>query len=276
VSNATIEVTQNVVAVEVQENNVVLNITASPVAVEIGSVGPQGPAGPSAAAGDPISVIVRNATGATLPKGTIVYTSGANGTHTQVTPALATSDATSGRTLGWLTESLANNASGLCMVEGYLDGIDTQGIAEGSQLYLSGTTAGGFTATKPQAPIHLVYVGICTKASAGNGRVYVKCQNGYELGEIHDVYLSSPTNNDVLAYDSSTSLWKASKASLRYSHTQTVSLTDWTINHNLGYAPNVTVIDSGGNDVEGSITYDSLNSLTLSFTSAIAGVAYLS
>jgi hypothetical protein len=94
------------------------------------------------------------------------------------------------------------------MVEGYLDGVDTQGVTEGAQLYLSGTTAGAYQVTKPVAPIHLVYVGVAVKASAGNGRVYVKVQNGYELGELHDVLIVSPTNNQVLAYDSATQLWK--------------------------------------------------------------------
>jgi hypothetical protein len=94
------------------------------------------------------------------------------------------------------------------MVEGYLEGINTQSFNAGDQLYLSGTVAGGFTATKPQAPIHLVYVGVVTKKSAGDGHVFVKVQNGYELGELHDVLITSPTNNQVLAYDSATSLWK--------------------------------------------------------------------
>jgi hypothetical protein len=94
------------------------------------------------------------------------------------------------------------------MVEGYLEGINTQSFNAGDQLYLSGTVAGGFTATKPVAPIHLVYVGVVTKKSAGDGHVFVKVQNGYELGELHDVLIVSPTNNQVLAYDSATSLWK--------------------------------------------------------------------
>lgn len=275
-SSATIEVTQNLVAVEVQENNVLVNITPSSVAVEIGSTGPQGPQGASYAAGEPIYTTVRNATGSMMPKGTIVYTSGANGIHTQVSPALATSDATSARVLGWLADDLANNASGLCMVEGYIDGINTQGVLEGSQLYLSGTVAGGFQSTKPQAPIHFVYVGVCSKSSAGNGRVYVKCQNGYELGEIHDVQLINAQNNDVLAYDSSTHLWKNSKTALRYTFVQAVDFATWTINHNLGYMPSVTVIDSGGNDVEGSIIYNDTNTLTLSFSASLSGTAYLS
>jgi hypothetical protein len=36
----------------------------------------------------------------------------------------------------------------------------------------------------------------------------VAVQNGYELGEIHDVLLTTPANNDLLAYESSTDLWK--------------------------------------------------------------------
>ena len=175
-----------------------------------GATGPTGPAGANGTSytpGDPIYVTVRNATGSVLNKGTIVYTSGANGIHTQVTPANNSSDATSARTLGWMAETVQNNGEGLCMVEGYIDGLNTYGLTEGAQLYLSNVN-GGFTATKPVAPNHLVYVGVVAKASAGNGRVYVKVQNGYELDELHDVLISSPANNEVLTYESSTGLWK--------------------------------------------------------------------
>ena len=175
-----------------------------------GATGPTGPAGANGTSytpGDPIYVIVRNATGGVLNKGTIVYTSGANGIHTQVTPANNSSDATSARTLGWMAETVQNNGDGLCMVEGYLEGLATNGLTEGAQLYLSNVN-GGFTATKPVAPNHLVYVGVVAKASAGNGKVYVKVQNGYELDELHDVRITSPANDEVLTYESSTGLWK--------------------------------------------------------------------
>ena len=204
-SDVVVSVTESTTNVTVTEQDVAVAVTETNVDVSASSAGIQGA---SYTPGDPIYVTVRNATGATLPLGTIVYTSGGNGTHTQVSPALATSDATSARVLGWLAESIANNASGLCQVEGYLDGVDTQGIANGTQLYLSGTVAGAFQTTKPQAPVHLVYVGVAVKASAGNGRVYVKVQNGYELDELHDVQIVSKANNDVLQYDSATSLWK--------------------------------------------------------------------
>jgi hypothetical protein len=204
-SDVVLSTTESVTTVTVVDDVVQVAVTTNPVEVSSSTAGVQGA---SYTKGDPIYVTVTNKTGATLPKGSIVYTSGANGTHTQVSLALATSDATSARALGWLSESIANNADGLCMVEGYLDGVDTQGVTEGAQLYLSGTVPGGFQQTKPVAPIHLVYVGVAAKASAGNGRVYVKVQNGYELGELHDVLITSPTNNQVLAYDSATQLWK--------------------------------------------------------------------
>jgi hypothetical protein len=204
-SDVVVNVTESTTAVTVSEQSVAVAIIETPVQISASTAGLQGVPG---ANNDPTYVTVRNATGSLLAKGSIVYISGGNGTHTQVSKALATSDSTSIRALGWLSEDIANNASGLCCVEGYLDGVNTQGIAEGSQLYLSAVTAGGFTATVPSAPIHTVYVGVCIKASAGNGRVFVKVQNGYGLNEIHDVLIASPANNQVLTYETSTGLWK--------------------------------------------------------------------
>lgn len=61
-----------------------------------------------------------------------------------------------------------------------------------------------------------------------------------------------------------------------YTHYQAVALAEWPITHNLGWNPNVTVLDSAGNTVEGDIVYDTTNLLTLKFRAAFAGVAHLS
>ena len=61
-----------------------------------------------------------------------------------------------------------------------------------------------------------------------------------------------------------------------YEHNQGSASNSWTITHNLGFKPNVTVIDSAGNIVEGEIAYTNSNSLTVSFASAFSGKAYLS
>jgi hypothetical protein len=61
-----------------------------------------------------------------------------------------------------------------------------------------------------------------------------------------------------------------------YAHTQSVSSATWTITHNLGYRPAVSVVDSGGNYVVGDVNYVSVNALTISFSAPFGGSAYLS
>jgi hypothetical protein len=61
-----------------------------------------------------------------------------------------------------------------------------------------------------------------------------------------------------------------------FEHNQGSASNSWTITHNLGFKPNVTVIDSAGNIVEGEIAYTNSNLLTVSFASAFSGKAYLS
>lgn len=157
---------------------------------------------------------VRNATGATLTKGTAVYISGATGQLPTVSKALATSDATSAQTLGLMSADLANNSNGYVTIIGLVSDIDTSAYTDGAQLYLSPTTAGTYTATKPYAPNHLVYIAVVEHAHPTQGKLFVKVQNGYEMDELHDVSAQSPSNGQTLVYNSSTSLWEKNTVSL--------------------------------------------------------------
>jgi hypothetical protein len=151
---------------------------------------------------------VRNETGATLTKGTVVYINGAAGNKCTVTTAIATSDATSAQTFGIIITDIPNNQNGYACVAGLLENLDTTAFTAGTQLYLSPTTAGAMTSTKPSAPNHLVYIGVVERSHANQGTMQVRIQNGYELEELHNVAISSVANADLLAYESSTTLWK--------------------------------------------------------------------
>jgi ribosomal protein L35AE/L33A len=151
---------------------------------------------------------VRNETGSTLTKGTVVYINGASGNKATVAKALATSDATSAQTFGLVRADISNNQNGYVILAGELDGLDTSAIAAGTQLYLSSSTAGAYTTTKQYAPNHLVYVGVVTRSHATQGVIEVRIQNGYEMDELHNVSAQSPTNGQVLIYNESTSLWE--------------------------------------------------------------------
>ena len=150
---------------------------------------------------------VYNSTGSTLSKGTIVYINGGQGNLPTVTKAIATGDATSAQTYGVVQSDITDMNNGYVVVLGSLTDLDTQAYAVGTQLYLSGTTAGAWTSTKPYAPIHLVYVGIVVRSHPTQGVVEVRIQNGYELDELHDVSAQNPNNGDILQYVAATDLW---------------------------------------------------------------------
>jgi hypothetical protein len=165
----------------------------------------------------PASVLlerVRNSTGATLTKGTAVYISGATGQLPTVSKALATGDSTSAQTLGLITSDLANNSNGYVTIIGLVSDLDTSAYTDGAQLYLSPTTAGTLTATKPYAPNHLVYIAVVAHAHPTQGKLFVKVQNGYEMDELHNVSAQSPSNGQTLVYNTSTSLWEKNTVSL--------------------------------------------------------------
>lgn len=61
-----------------------------------------------------------------------------------------------------------------------------------------------------------------------------------------------------------------------YTHNQGTSSSTWTINHNLGYYPSVTVVDNGDNVVIGDVSYISTNQVSVSFSASFGGKAYLS
>lgn len=211
-------------------------------------------------------VLVYNGTGATLTKGQVVYSNGAQGQRPTVALALATGDATSARTLGIVAETIANGAEGWITTLGIVENIDTAAFTAGAQLYLSGTTAGGLTATKPYAPIHMVYVARCIKSHATSGRLFVTVQNGYEMDELHNVSAQTPSNNDGLFYNTSTSLWE------NKSIITALGYTPYDASNPAGYTNNVgtvTSVAAGTGLTGGPIT--SSGTIALADTAVTAG-----
>lgn len=66
----------------------------------------------------------------------------------------------------------------------------------------------------------------------------------------------------------------ASAQSLTFTQSSAASV--WTIDHTLPFQPNVTVVDSAKDQVEGEVIYTSPTRITITFSAAFAGTAYLS
>jgi hypothetical protein len=154
-----------------------------------------------------VKAYVTNAEAVTITKGQVVYIFGAQGDRASVKLAKNTSDTFSSKTLGIVRADIAAGQAGWITTQGQVSGINLGAYSPGDILWLD-SVPGGFTATKPQAPLHSVFVGVVERANAGNGLIYVKPQNGVELDELHDVRITSLANNEIIRYNSSLGYWE--------------------------------------------------------------------
>ena len=218
--------------------------------------------------GRDIVLKVFNAQGSTIPKGSVVYLYGAQGDRPSVRLASNSSDTTSSKTIGIAAESIAASADGLIITQGMLSGLSLGSYTPGDILWL-GSTPGSFTSTKPSAPNHMVFIGVVAKANNGNGMVYIKPQNGYELNELHDVAISSVANNDVLKYDSTSGNWV---------NTKTLSIQNLTLSGNLTVNGTTTTVNTADLIVNDPLIYigegNTGNSVDLGFVASFDNGTY--
>lgn len=239
---------------------------------------------------------VFNDSGTTITKGQAVYISGAQGNRVAVKLARADVEATSFGTLGLVAETIANGAEGYIIVSGALYKLNTLGLTAGAVVYLSPTTAGAITTTKPQAPDQLVVLGFVERVHATVGSIYVKVDNGYELDELHDVQITSPTSGNVLIYDATTTptgVWKnanltdgtgititegaGSVTIANAGVTQATAGTGISVSAGTGNvtitntAPDQTVSISSGTGISATGTYPAFTVTNTGVTSAVAG-----
>jgi hypothetical protein len=62
---------------------------------------------------------------------------------------------------------------------------------------------------------------------------------------------------------------------VKYVHTQASISSSWVINHNLGFFPNITVLDNSNRILETYIQYNNVNTATIVMNSAASGKAFL-
>jgi hypothetical protein len=155
-------------------------------------------------------VLAYNGSGSTIANGQIVAVVGAQGQRPSIALADADSESLSAATLGVATEAIANGAEGFVTTFGVIRGFDTSAFTAGAPVYLS-QTAGAFTSTRPSAPAHTVFMGWVVKSHASSGEVFLNINNGWELDELHNVKITSPTAGDLLIYDQTAGYWENAK-----------------------------------------------------------------
>jgi hypothetical protein len=216
--------------------------------------------------------LVRNNTGSTILKGTLVYASGAEPSgRIDVEPFAAVGGINSELTvMGMATANISSGVNGEVISFGTLTGIDTRGdttsaIAVGDETWAAGdilfahpTVAGKLTKVRPQ---HDLAVAFITVRHASTGQIAVRIVPGNNhLEWMHDVLIDTPADNEVLAYDSASSLWKnqttAEAGLLDTSATAQTKAGDLTITGNLTVNGTTTTINSTAVNVNNQVIFE--------------------
>lgn len=118
---------------------------------------------------------VRNNTGSTIAKGTVVAFAGSLGNSGVLlaAPFIANGSLNSHAVMGVAAETINSGFNGLVSHFGEINGINTSAFSDGQILYASPTVAGGLTATRPDAPNNVVSVAAVVNA-ANNGSLLVR------------------------------------------------------------------------------------------------------
>lgn len=123
---------------------------------------------------------VRNQSGATILNGRVVKIVGATGQTPLVQLARADADDVD-TVIAFTTMDIPNNGFGVVTSFGIVRDIDTSAFSDGDVAYLSASTAGVLTTTKPTAPNHSVKVGTILFANPATGRIHVDIESAEDL-----------------------------------------------------------------------------------------------
>ena len=240
--------------------------------------------------------LVRNNTGSTIVKGTLVSAYGAEPSgRIDVTPHETTGLQDSElRVMGVATANISNGVNGTVMSFGTLKNIDTRGNvasaiavgdetwAEGDILYAHPTVAGKLTKVRPQ---HDLAVAFITVRHASSGQIAVRIIPGnHHLEWLHDVSIANTAaDKDILQLNSSGIWVNANLATAGIANLSGATFTGNVAGTNLGLsgknifsntgtgAPTFTTYSSGVR----TVFYDNVGNTSVGYSRGIdAGVLW--
>lgn len=150
---------------------------------------------------------VKNDDTVDFTSGDVVYVSGGLGTNVLAKLATAADAEKAPRTVGIVTENIAQSNSGFVCTQGIVHGMNTLAWDEGTRLFVS-TTPGDMVATPPAKPNTVVVCGIVIRQHATEGEMYVRIRLYNSLGDLNTVSITDPVTGNLLQYNGSTTLWE--------------------------------------------------------------------
>lgn len=165
-----------------------------------------------------------------------------------------------------------------------LDSISSSGTAYGTVTNVSVVTANGISGTVANStttPSITLTLGAITPTSvAAVGTITGSNLSGTNTGDQTTItgnagsatVLQTPRTINGVAFDGSANI-SVPGSGFRYE--QLVASASWAISHGMNKYPSVSIIDSSGASIVGDVSWVDLNNVTINFSGAIAGEAYL-
>jgi hypothetical protein len=122
--------------------------------------------------GQEIYIRAKNVTGDTLLNGTLIYISGASSGNPTIDKARSDSPNTTG-VIAMTTHDIDNEQMGFCTTLGSVGGLNTDGLAVGTVLYLSETVEGTWQDFAPTAPNFPIQIGVVIQESLTEGKILI-------------------------------------------------------------------------------------------------------
>ena len=167
--------------------------------------------------GQEMQYYAKNTSGGDILNGTPVMFTGTLGASGKLTFGKAVADGSFPAIymMGVATEDIPNNGFGYITSFGKVRGFNTSGTPygetwnDGDILYFSPTVAGGWTNVRPDAPnLDLPVAVVLNAATGGSGEIFVRMKTGETVNSLHDVQAPTPSDGDILEYDSGNARWE--------------------------------------------------------------------
>lgn len=163
--------------------------------------------------GRSLMVRAKNTDTVTLTKGMAVRISAPQGANKTFARALSVNipltGAVGNQIIGVINADIAVNDFGYATTFGEIDGLNTNAFTEGNEVYVSNTTSGSLTGTRPTAPYEIIPIGTCVYKNPAQGKLFVKTRDPMHFGDITG-FNPDTTNlldGQVIRYRSSDGTW---------------------------------------------------------------------
>ena len=211
----------------------------------------------------------RNETGNTINNGSVLYISGQSGNKPLVALSQA-DDKSTAIVFGMATEDILHNSDGYATVVGQVRSINTNGLVEGSYVFLSANTAGGMEIFPATAPNLKARVGYCLRTHNSEGVILVDASTVPPLVSLSDCYGTVTADGDHLTWVTANSRFEVTASKSAFFNGTFRESFDFLLSSN-GTAITGSLEQSGGGDLtmqfsDGETTLNCTPAQTLNIT----------